>query len=289
MTKCDPRSSYSVCFLNGIHPTLAKLTAILLPERRSRFPSAHSGSEMSRPNSNASEERSRPIPKPTPQLSPPKPSSPGSKTQIYVPLRPPKTESDNDEAPEASREELATAASNRDSGDQTMNMLRTFAFQIPEIRRISASTASQASDRTATRAQAIARSDLLVQGQTTLFNTLERGPSDTRYNQRLATDGVSPFDTSSSLRGRRRSSFFSTTLPTTQEEAWKADGTRSLAESQWTRDAEGDSSSSDDKKRGERRGRSVVGSVADDAVAFSAELRRRSSGANEEQGGSSRL
>jgi hypothetical protein len=203
---------------------------------------------------------------------------------MSFPMRPCRTRLDDHEPPDASRKELATAGCNRDSGDLTMNVLRTSPLQVPEIRRISASTTSLASDRTATRAQAMARSDLLVQGHTTLFNAMERGPSDTRYNQRLAADGVSPLDASSSARGRRRSSYFNSTLPTTQEETGKADSTRNLPESQQTRDADNDSCSSDDGKRGLRRNRSVVGSVADDAVAFSAELRRRSSGANGEQG-----
>lgn len=235
---------------------------------------------MTRPDPGASEESYQPAPQLTPRPSLPKTSSSGSKFKIPIALRPRQAQSDNDRPPEASREEWTTVASNRNSRDFTI--LRTFSFQIPEIRRISASTTSLASDRTATRAQLRSRSELWLEEPKTFFNAMERGPSDTRSG--LATDGLSPCDVSSSVRtGRRRSSFFGITLPTTQEETLKAGGPPGSSDSQRTRESDEDSCSSDNSGCRTRKNRSVVGSVADEAAAFSAELQRRSSRASEEE------
>ncbi|KAL5392748.1 hypothetical protein DPSP01_000448 [Paraphaeosphaeria sporulosa] len=179
---------------------------------------------------------------------------------------------------------MKTTASNRNSCGSTTNIPGAFRFQIPEIRRISASTTRQASNGTAARAQPRLRSELFAEWPSA-FNAMERGQSDT--NCQPATDGLSPFDVSSPARAsRRRSSDFSTTLPTTEEETSKASSLSGPSGSQRTRESDEDSCSSDDSRCCERknRNRSVVGSAAEKVIAFSAEFPRRSTEASLEEG-----
>lgn len=195
--------------------------------------------------------------------------------------------SEDDKPSENASQEPTMVGPDRNSSNPINNaMSKTVPFQNYETRQNSALTNST-SERNTARAWPRSRSELRAERPTT-FDAVDGGPLDTTW--RPPTDGLLPFDMSSSERtGGRRSSHFGTTLPTTGEETSKADGLPRSLDSQSRRARHEASWSSEDGRcrKSKHRRRCTVGSAAEKAMAFSAELRRRSTATSTAESGSS--